>query len=243
MKVKIILISIFILAVSVRLFQLDQLPGEWFGDISNVHEYVTEILQGKWPFYFFQSPGPLYHYLIAPLVIIFQNNGYLTYKIASVAVSLLGLVTTYILYRSVFSSSIAMTGILLMGSSFWFLVWSRLGNSQIVIPVISGLMGYFLVKFIRQANLVNLLLGVLAASLGLYTYPQTFIFPLIWLAVLTGYYLMRRKWRQGALNFSISFILLLVFGLPFFQIVMVQKDLFTSGYLGEKVVPVFRTNP
>src|SRR3989338_6962645 len=88
---------VIIFALLVRLFRLDYIPGEWYGDISNVHEYVEQILAGKWPFYFFQSPGPLYHYLITPIAIIFANHGYETYKIASVIVSLIGLLGSFLM--------------------------------------------------------------------------------------------------------------------------------------------------
>jgi len=58
-KAKIFLILIFILALTVRVYRLAELPGEWFGDISNVHEYVEQIFKGEWPYSFFQSPGPV----------------------------------------------------------------------------------------------------------------------------------------------------------------------------------------
>ena len=143
MKTVLFLLTV-ITAVFSRLYLLDSLPGEWFGDISNVHEYMMLILAGKWPFYFFQSPGPVYHYLIAPLVIIFKNNGYLTYKISSVIVSLAGLVSAYFFIKAASDRKTAMTGILVMGISFWYLIWSRIGNSQIVIVLLSCLLGYFL---------------------------------------------------------------------------------------------------
>src|SRR5215216_1576291 len=50
-----------------RLFQLDQLQNEIYGDIAIVYEYIADIQAGKWPTYFSLSAGPLYHYLIIPI--------------------------------------------------------------------------------------------------------------------------------------------------------------------------------
>ena len=75
-----ILLVILVLFFIACIYQLNVLPEEWYGDISNVHEYVNQILSGERPFYFFQSPGPLYHYLITPIVFFYRNHGYDTYK-------------------------------------------------------------------------------------------------------------------------------------------------------------------
>ena len=86
------------------MYQLPKLPGEWFGDISIVHEYVERIWAGAWPLHFHLSSGPLYHYLIMPIVFLFHNQGYVTYKIASVSVSLVGLVIMYVYVHDLFKS-------------------------------------------------------------------------------------------------------------------------------------------
>src|SRR3989344_5817157 len=89
------LFLILVFSILLRLFQIQSLPGEWYVDISNVHEYMIEITSGKWPFYFFQSAGPFYHYLIYPIILLFKNQGYETYKYASIFVSFLGFIGTY----------------------------------------------------------------------------------------------------------------------------------------------------
>ena len=175
-KGKFFFIVVFIFIFIIRLFILDQLPGEWFGDISNVHEYTSQILKGQWPFYIFQSPGPLYHYLIAPLVLLFQRKGYLTYKFASVFVSLLGLLSTYLFVKELFAKKLALLTLFTMGISFWYLVWSRLGNSQILIPFLSSFSLYFFVRLVKGGNLNDLFFYCLFSFFGLYTYPQTFVF-------------------------------------------------------------------
>ncbi|OGG03159.1 hypothetical protein A2W14_03610 [Candidatus Gottesmanbacteria bacterium RBG_16_37_8] len=234
MKTKLFLILIFIGAIFVRFYQLNHLPGEWYGDISNVHEYVEEILNGKWPFYFFQSPGPVYHYLISPIALLLRSEGYLKYKIASVVVSILGIGAIFFLVKVISGVKQALMSVVLISFSFWHLVFSRLGNSQIIIPLQSAIFGYFIIQYTKREKAQDLLLGGVSASLGLYTYPQTFIFPVIYLVLILMINLKNLK-RGKISHFLTAILLILIFSLPFFQMIKKQKDLFTHGYVGEKI--------
>lgn len=234
--------AILTLFLAVSLYKLDEIPGEWFGDISNVHEYVREILEGKWPFYFLQSPGPLYHYAIIPIVLLFSNRGYTTYKIASIVISLLGVFTTYLFVKEISSRRLAYITVLIMSVSMWYLVWSRLGNSQIIIPAISASMSYFLVRFMKNQRTRDAIFGGITASLGWYTYPQTFIFPVIYLLVVFLYFIKYGSKKLSKASFIYSLITIVLLTTPFIYIVKNQPDNFTSGYIGGKVMPVLKTD-
>lgn len=237
----VLFLLIIVFSLIVRLYKISEIPGEWYGDISIVHEYVMQIKEGKWPLYFFLSPGPVYHYLIAPFVFLTSYHGYNTYKIASVGVSIFGIFTTYLFVR-IISKRLALTTAFLMGFSFWYLSWSRLGNSQIVIPVLSSLLGYFLLRYIRKRQFINLLAGGLVSILGLYTYPQTFIFPPIYLiAVLFFTWVTRQKNKWTHILIIVS--ILYMGAVPFVIIVKSQPEIFEYGYIGNKILPIFKNNP
>lgn len=240
---KLFLLLVFILAAAVRFYRLDDIPGEWFGDISNVYEYVEQIIKGEWPFYFFQSSGPLYHYVITPIVLVMGNHGYLTYKIASVIVSLVDLYLIYLFAKEIAGKEIALMTMLVSSFSFWFLVWSRIGNSQIIIVGLSAWMGYHLVSFCKRGRLTDIIWGAAVASMGWYTYPQTFIFPVIFLLILFLYPLFFGKKKQSSNKLLTSVVVLVMLTLPFLEIVMKQKDNFTGGYLGQKISPIFSQSP
>lgn len=233
-----IVILIFIFSLVIRFYQFDSLPAEWFGDISNVHEYVEQILGGEWPFYFFQSPGPSYHYLITPIVIVFHNQGYETYKIASILVSMLGLFSTFLMARQFLPFSFAAITVFLMSASFWFVIWSRLGNSQIVIPVLSSLLGFFIIRIFKSGKLRDFVGAAIISSAGWYTYPHTFILPLIVLFFLVVKVFIAKKKASAFIYSIITIALLILFMLPFLGIVAKQPDNFGRGYIGQKVLPV-----
>lgn len=244
MKTKILLLAIFVFAFIIRLYKISEIPGEWYGDISNVHEYVTEILEGKWPFYFFQSPGPFYHYLITPIVLVFRNYGYDSYKFASIFVSLLGLSANFLFFKEVLGRRIALIGTLLTSLSLWFFIWSRLGNSQIVIPALFSLMSFFLFKYLKKLRLKNLIAAIFISSLGLYTYPQTFILPVFLFIFLSVYLVVVKKFSLLKSAFFPGVIAFLILAIPFALVVKNQPENFGSeGYVGKKILPILEQSP
>ena len=87
----------------------------------------------------------------------------------------------------------------------------------------------------------------MAASLGLYTYPQTFIFPVIFTAVIffvniysnqidsKGTAVFTGRLNSRSFHIISAFIIILISALPFRNLLIKQNDLFTNGYVGEKV--------
>ena len=86
------------LVLVLRLFQLDELQADMYGDIVIQYNYLAEIRHGAWPVRYVLSEGPLYHYLIMPIGALTGMN-YFGLKLASVIVSLGVLAATYGLSR------------------------------------------------------------------------------------------------------------------------------------------------
>src|SRR3989344_625798 len=239
---------ILIFSLVICLYRISELPGEWYGDISNVHEYVQQILSGKLPFYFFQSPGPFYHYLITPLVLLFRNQGYETYKYASIAVSLISLSGIYLFVKETAGRKIAIMSALIVSFSFWHVVWSRLGNSQVVIPGIAAFSFYFIVRYLYLKNFKDLVASVFVSSLGWYTYPQTFVFPILTLLILLSDILISKRVKGRMKSVVILFCTSLLAFTPFIYILANQNkgmegNFAASGYVGSKILPVFKMKP
>src|SRR3989338_1874153 len=235
---------IILFSLILRLYKLAEIPGEWFGDISNVHEYTQEVMKGEWPFYFLQSPGPVYHYLIAPYVLLTPYAGYLTYKLVSVLVGMAGIWGDYLLAKEMFSRRVGLVTAWLMSFSFWPLVWSRLGNSQIVIPVIFAFGAFFFIRFVKKRNTLDILFSGFIASLGWYTYPQTFIFvPILFVCYL--YFLMTKKMiMTKKYEILLVFLVGIVLVFPLFQIIQNHPYNFeSSGYIGKKTNYLLQESP
>jgi hypothetical protein len=226
-------IGIFLLFT---LYKLDTLPGEWYGDISIVHLYVAAIVNGEWPLFFITSAGPLYPYLIAPIISFFGIS-YFIYKLLSVITGLLGVIGIY-LFASTYSGSKKIGGLaaLVASVSFMYWIWSRLGNFNIIVPVLTAFMGYFLMQYIEKRQWKDLFGGVIVSSLGLLTYPGLFPLPGVFLFLLAfGLYTSRQKHKKSLRTFFIALLSFIpIIGL-FAYIVVDDWKNFSHGYIGSKI--------
>ncbi|MEN9937456.1 MAG: hypothetical protein RLZZ387_4035 [Chloroflexota bacterium] len=218
----------------VRLYGLGTLQAELYGDIATVYEYVAAVRNGDWPTYYVLGVGPLYAYLVAPVTALLGLS-YTSLKIAAVLISLVALAGVYALARRLTGSDhFALLSFFVAGVSSWLLVYSRLGDVQIIIPVLVAWSLYLLVRG-AQTSAWGYLAGSAALSaLGLYVHPSAYGLPLAAGIALVCLRLggQRVSWSDIGM-FALSGA---VCALPFAAIVLRDPVTFTTGYIGEKFV-------
>ena len=215
-----------------RLVDLKNLPSDLYGDIAIVIDYVNDIQHGGWPTYFNLSSGPLYHYLIMPVIWV-TGVTYLGIKLASVLVSLAIILVTYLLGRELLDDTLGLLAAFCAGVSCWLLVFSRLGNSQILVPLLTIGAAYYALRAVRTGLRFDLVACALMSALGLYTYPQNFILPAVTFILLACLFWLGpgMRWKDLLIFAGLSF----VFALPFAGIVWRNPEDFFGGYIGEKL--------
>lgn len=227
------LVIILVAFVSVAIFRLEEIPGEWFGDISIVNNYVLSILGGNFPLGFVTSAGPLYFYLISPFIAFFGVS-YLNYKLISVGVGAAGLIAFYFFAKEIASRRVALLTTFITAFSFWYMVWARLGNYNIITPGVTALMMYFFIKYTKSHNTKWLFFSIFTSCLGLFIYAGTFLLPFVLFVLLMFEMVVSRK------VFEVKrFLLILLLYVPalviFALIVAYSRDNFVNGYLGIKI--------
>lgn len=222
------------IALPLRLFKLDDLPSEIYGDITIIYEYLRKIFNGEWPVNFYLSAGPLYQYLIAPIIALFGLS-YFSIKIASVIVSCLTLLAIWLFACEIEADSgeLGLLTCVIASVSIWFLIFSRLGNSQILLPLVATLALWLALRTVRTGSIVDLLGCAVVATLGLYTYPQLFILPGVVLICLIVLWKLHDgiPWSDVLLFIGVSSL----GTIPFIFLVSSDPDNFFSGYIGEKL--------
>jgi len=169
-----------------RFVRLDDAPGEWYGDISTVYEYVVNIRNGTSPNGYHQlGTGALYPAVIRPVLWVLGDS-YLSIKTAGAVCSLVGLFILFRLCRRVISTNFALLTTVLAGTSMWWLIFSRLGDVQALTPTLALAAVSCAFATIRNPGVLRwpAACGCLSA-LGLYLYGNTIVLPLI-----TGLYLV-----------------------------------------------------
>lgn len=221
-----------VIVLFLRLFQLDQLQAEIYGDIAIVYEYIADIQAGKWPTYFSLSSGPLYHYLIMPIMVL-TGPTYFGMKLASVVVSLGILAATYALARRLIDDRFALLAVFIAGVSSWLLIFSRLGNSQILVPLLTTCALWLVLRVAQDGRSADIVACAVVSALGLYVYPQSFV-----LAPVMGVTLVCLHWTGLRVRWADlwRFVLVTILcALPFGLIVARDAANFFSGYIGGKL--------
>jgi hypothetical protein len=228
-----IILLFWILAI----WRLDEIPGEWYGDISIEHEYVSSILKGEWPYQFNLSAGPVYHYVIAP-VIFFTGRSYYGYKIASIYVATMGIILSFFLGYLVDKWKLGLYCMLITAISFRFLAQARIGSSpHMIVPILALGIVVCALQFKKTYLFRYVIIGSTLSNLGLFTYPAAFIFPL-YIIVLFCADLVSNSRKKYLWAICIHIILTGLIGVVFINMIRQQPDNFTSGYIGEKIVGI-----
>ncbi|RLT21807.1 MAG: hypothetical protein DWI30_07035 [Chloroflexi bacterium] len=220
-----------LLTVVLRFYRIDTLQGEMYGDIEIVQTYTKSVLRGDWPWYFSLSSGPLYHYMIAPLI-HYIGTGFDQIKVASILTSL-GIVALIMgTARQLSGRHLGVIALAIAGSGSWLLLFSRLGNSQIFVPLVSIGTVYALLRYINTQRVGWLYASALIATFGLYSYPQSFVVPpVMWLTVVVLWQTKVIRNRQDIVRYT----LMMLFGsLPFIMMYVSNPDSITGNYISEK---------
>ena len=220
------------IVVGLRLFDLDRLPGEIYGDIAIVYDYIEDILAGRWPRHFVASFGPLYPYLVIPGVWL-TGLTYVGLKLASVMISLLVLLMIYAFGRELVGGTFAVLATFVAGVSSWLLIFSRIGHQIILVPLLTTSMLFFALRVMRYGKKRDVVACAVAASLGLYTYAASFVLPPIMFVTLVCLMWLQQGIRRRHLLIFVATTLLCA--IPFVFSVAADPANFFSGYIGGKL--------
>ena len=223
-----------VLVLAFRIYRLDNLQSEVYGDIVTVYDYSHAVISHQWPFEFILSAGPFYFYLIWPLLSLIGLS-YASLKIASVLVSLLTLVFTYLLAREIVDDWFALLTTAIAGVSSWLLVFSRLGNFPIAVPMVVMAALWLLARTIRTGSRRDLVLCSLVSALGPYIYPQTFILPVTILLTLLALGWLHRTLRWSDVGLMMG--IMITGSLPWFLFIFLKSpQAWLAGYVGGKLI-------
>ncbi len=221
-----ILLTLTLLALGLRLWQLDSVPPGWRDDeLINSLVISQKVLDGDWQLYYPDASGheALYHALNALFLAAFGATvpgiRWLSVLLGTAAVPL-----TYLVGKLLFQSRwVGVVAALGLAFSFWGLMYSRIGLRHVSLPFFMLIAFYFFLRpFFQEAEgervkTAWLSFGLSAVFLGLsfYTYFASRGVPLIiiaWLiyAAIVAWPRVRAQWR-GVVGLG---LLTAVFALP-----------------------------
>jgi len=222
-----------VVVLFLRLYRLGSLQNELYGDVVEVRELVDGIFAGQWPYQFVCGMGPLFGYLLVPVVEL-VGPSYFALKLGSVLVSLGVLLFTYAIGRQLVNDSFALLATFVGGVSSWLLIFSRLGNMPILVPLLVVASLWLVVKIVRRGHWGYAVVCAVVSALGLWVYPPAFVLPGVVLVTMLCLHWagMRIKRR----HFLVFVAVAVVCVLPFAWYVYKRPGVFGTGsYLGSKL--------
>lgn len=230
----IIVFFVFAIAALVRFIDLDQKPAEWYGDISTVYEYVQTIRAGKIADGVFSlGIGPLYPATLSPFLKVLGTS-YLSIKISAALLTMAGLGMIFVFAQSLINLRFALLATFISAISSWMLVYSRLGDVQALVPLVTAAVLWLILVIARSKKFIPIpsaLCGLIAA-LGMYLYGATFMLPVI-SGVMLMFYLFRKKYDKR--NFLVFAATGVVVGLPLVFAIAGNPQSFATGHFGSKL--------
>jgi len=171
-----------LLTWGLRLCCLETVPPGWRDDeLINIHALSGELLTGRFPLYFTGASGhePLYHYLHAGVHAVLGFN-VLSGHLLSVALGTLTVALAYALTRRLFGRLTALVASLMLASSFWSLMYSRIAIRHISVLPCTLAAFYVFWRSLNDPTTPSLhrpiTLGLIL-GLSLYTYPAARLLP------------------------------------------------------------------
>ncbi len=211
-KNKLLLLLITLFGLSVRLYRLDSLPAEMWGDVIEHYKLTQRVLNGGIFFHYdFGGDGPLFTYFSALVASVFGLS-FFSLKLTSALISTAIIPAVFILTHNLKLKFKTLPYIVsfLIAVSFWNLSFSHQAKSYILVPLLAALALYSI--FSKKRLLAGFFLG-----LGMYSQ-----------AAFWGIFLL-------AFTHVRTLIIALIISLPFwFTVYNGTTPLSRHSYIGEK---------
>ena len=224
-RLEVVAVAVLILVGAVgRFYKVTELPGGIWSDETEIGTDALEILDGSDRTLLgigrIEVPRPY----AGMLALLFRVAGttVFTLKLPGLIFSVVGLLTTYLLTRSLFGPWAAVLVLGLLSGSRWALNMSRWGHVQTwLIPSLT-LVPYLTLRFLRSGRYSTACLAGAALSLSQYTYHSCRLAvpvtgALIALCLLHDRRLVRTRWQHVVLMALTAMVLFAPLGIVYLR--------------------------
>lgn len=181
-----LLLSIILIAVWLRWWQLNRIPlGLWFDEAYNAMDSLWMLDSGSLPMFLEGNNGrePLYHYLTALAMGVLGTKTY-TLRIVSAMIGIIAIPLFYQVSKTIFSrhpdvSWLALFSTVGLAFSYWHVTVSRTAFRTILVPPFVIVTLYFFWLGFQRRSFKYFALAGVALGIGQYTYLSFRLFPLV----------------------------------------------------------------
>ncbi len=232
-----LIVSVFIVVIFFRSYQLNQIPGEMFSDHAEKLLDVADILHGQHSIFFPRNTGrEAFQFYWTALIATLLGTGlsFISLKIGTVLIGLITLPFIYLLGKEISNKWAGLAAMFLAGVAYWPNVISRIGLRFPLYPLFVAPTLYFLIRGIRKANRNLIILSGITLGIGLHGYSPFRLVPVI-VVVAVGIFLLHKSsiGRKKSHIWSLIILAVVAFTifLPLFRYMLGDPGMFSMRAL------------
>ncbi len=200
-----LLFAILSLALFVRVYQIDSIPGGLYPDEAvNGIDALRAIETGEYKLFYPNNYGREGLFInLQALAIKYFGNTVPVLKFWSAIFGTLAVLGLYLLGKELFQRrSAGLIAAFLLATSYWAINFSRIGFRAIMVTFLLTFAFYFFFKGLRTERIRTFFISGLIFGVGLHTYVAYRLAPLILIAllpflILSYEHFFRRFWKHG----------------------------------------------
>ena len=220
---------ILVLALFIRLYQLDELPaGLWYDEADNLF-FAREIQRAPGNTLVFVPSTNLPSLFLLPIAAVIEITGVTvtTGRLVSVGFGVVGVVAVFLLVRLMLGPSMALVAAFLMAVMRWDINWSRIGMHGITAPLFAALTAYLTLRAMRSGRMSDYGYSGAALGLGMWFYTAHRLFPLVVAFMLLHHLLLQRPpLRRFAAQLLVMALVALAVAAPVVQVAITDPGEF-----------------
>ncbi len=218
-KPSILLLILISVSIFPRLWQLESSPPVIVDepanilDINSMQQDGINITDFHWDF----SKSRIVHLLPLGLIKLGVEDKFLALRYSSVIISILALIPFFYIILLYANKLIAFSTTLLFSYSYYFLQFSRVGWTDVILNIFLGLLLFLLLVRIKSEEGKVMILSVMAglvAAILFYSYRSSIILLLVSLIFLIAKKTNRNNFKLYTLNIFLYVISFLIFSFP-----------------------------
>ena len=223
------LCAILLLALAIRLYNLDGFPpGLWFDEAYNLASAEQIAADpGSLPIYVAYTDLPSFFLMPISVVIKLAGISITTGRLVAVVFGLAGIVAMFLMVRHMLGAAMGLVAAFLTTVMRWDIIWSRTGMHGITAPFFAALTVWLTYRAIQSGRRTDFAVAGAALGLGMWYYAAYRLFPLVIAFVLIhGLVTAARARRRLMLNIGIMAFFAALVTLPLAQFVVSHPDEF-----------------
>ena len=248
------LAAILLLALMVRLYDLQELPpGLWHDEADNLTEARhIQLDPGRTPVFVPSTNLPSLFLMPIAAVIELTGVSMTAGRLVAVAFGLAGVVAVFLLVRLMLGSFLGLLAAFVTAVMRWDINWSRIGMHGITAPLFAALSVWLLLRALKSGRTSDFGFAGAAVGLGMWFYASFRLFPLVLGFILLHHLLSGRpRLRRFVLQLVVMVAVALLVAAPVVQSAVIDSDdffrrtkstsIFSIRPFGEAIEEVFRS--